>query len=118
MDKLQKYQQIIKEVLTNYNSMGLTDPNHIERREMRLLFDDEHARYQLLRSSWRGIKRFFHVIFHFEIIDEKIWVQHCATDYDIVEDLENKGVPKEDIVLAFLAPEVWKHSGYAAPAYP
>jgi len=94
MDKLQKYQQIIREVLTHYNSMGAVDPNHIERREMRL------------------------VIFHFEIIDEKIWVQHCATDYDIVEDLENKGVPKEDIVLAFLAPETWQHSGYAAPAYP
>jgi len=118
MDKLQKYQQIIKEVLTHYHSMGPVDPNHIERREMRLLFDDTHARYQVLRLGWRGIKSFFAVIFHFEIIGDKIWVQRSATDYDIVEDLELKGVPKEDIVLAFIAPQAWKDTEYAAPAYP
>ncbi len=118
MEKIQKYQRIIKEVLTNYNAQGPIDPVHPERREIRLVFDDEHARYQLLRLGWRGIHNYFAVIFHFEIMDEKIWVQRNMSDYDIVGEIEDKGVPKEDIVLAFLAPETWQHSGYAAPAYP
>ena len=29
------------------------------------------------------------------------------SDYDIIGDLEEKRVPKEDIVLAFLSPRMW-----------
>jgi len=118
MEKLHRYQGIIKDVLRDYSAQGPIDPNHPERREIRLLFDDEHARYQLLRLGWRDIHNFFAVIFHFEIIDEKIWVQRNMSDHDIIGDIEDKGVPKEDIVLAFIAPRERAYSEYAAPPYP
>ena len=53
------------------------------------------------------------VIFHFDIKDGKICVQRNISDYDIVGDIEEKGVPKSDIVLAFLSPRMRPYSGYA-----
>ena len=67
-----------------------------------------------MRIGWEGIKGIFLVIFHFAIIDNKIWIQRHISDYDIVGDLEEKGVPKEDIVLAFYAPKMRPFTGYAA----
>lgn len=114
MDKLLKYQNIIKEVFTEYTKRGAIDPNDPEKLETRLFFDDIHSRYQILRIGWRDIKGIFMVIFHFEIIDDKIWVQRNISDYDIVGDLEEKGVPKSDIVLAFLSPRMREYSEYAS----
>ena len=45
---------------------------------------------------------------------EKIWVQRNISDYDIVGDIENKGVPKSDIVLAFHAPQMRPFTEYAS----
>jgi len=114
MDKLLKYQNIIKEVFTAYTEQGAIDPNDPEKLETRLFFDDERSRYQVLRIGWEDIQGIFMVIFHFEIIDNKIWVQRNMSDYDIVGDLEEKGVPKSDIVLAFLSPRMREYSEYAS----
>ena len=114
MDKLLKYQQIIKEVFTNYTSQGASAPNAQEHRETHLLFDDERNHYQVLRIGWKGTKGTFLVIFHFSIINGKIWIQRNISDYDIVGDLEEKGVPKSDIVLAFLSPRMRPYTEYAA----
>jgi len=114
MDKLLKYQQFIKEVLTDYTQRGAVDPNHPEKIETRLFFDDERSRYQVLRIGWEDIQGIFMVIFHFEIIDNKIWVQRNMSDYDIVGDIEEKGVPKSGIVLAFLSPKMRPYTEYAS----
>ena len=63
---------------------------------------------------WRKDRQIFSVIFHFDIIDGKIWVQRNISDYDIVGDIENKGVPKSDIVLAFHAPQMRPFAEYAS----
>ena len=63
---------------------------------------------------WRKDRQIFSVIFHFDIIDGKIWVQRNISDYDIVGDIENKGVPKSDIVLAFHAPQMRPFTEYAS----
>ena len=54
------------------------------------------------------------VIFHFDIKDGKIWVQRNISDYDIVGDIEAEGVPKKDIVLAFLSPRMRPYTEYAS----
>ncbi|HAK77820.1 MAG TPA: XisI protein [Runella sp.] len=41
---------------------------------------------------------------HFDIKDDKIWIQQNWTDLLIDEGLIRKGVQKEDIVLGFLPP--------------
>ena len=113
MDKLLKYQTILKEILSEYVEQGAVDEKTKEHTETQLLFDDTHSRYQALRIGWEDAKGIFFVIFHFAIIDDKIWIQRHISDYDIVGDLEEKNVPKEDIVLAFYAPKMRPFTGYA-----
>lgn len=113
MDKLLNYQDILKQVLTNYVQQGATQANAPEHIETQLLFDDTHARYQVARIGWEGIKSIFLVIFYFEIKDEKIWVHRNISDYDIIGDLEVAGIPKTDIVLAFYSPRMRPYTDYA-----
>ena len=47
------------------------------------------------------------------IINGKIWIQKDATEEGIATDLENLGVPKDKIVLAFHSPTLRKYGEYA-----
>ncbi|MDZ7880155.1 MAG: element excision factor XisI family protein [Saprospiraceae bacterium] len=51
---------------------------------------------------------------HFDIINEKIWVQKNNTDWEVGDMLEERGVPKMDIVVGFLPPDLRTHTKYAA----
>jgi hypothetical protein len=50
---------------------------------------------------------------HLDIIDGKIWIQRDGTEDGIAYELEDAGVPKCDIVLAFHSEDVRPHTGYA-----
>ncbi|HFA47645.1 MAG TPA: XisI protein [Bacteroidetes bacterium] len=113
MDKLLKYKTLVKEVLASYARQGAVEPDSKEHLETQLLFDDTNLHYQVLRIGWQGIQNTFSVIFHIDIKDGKIWVQRNISDYDIIGDLEAKGIPKEDIVLAFYSPKMRPYTGYA-----
>lgn len=112
MEKVKRYRQILQEVLTEYSldKSGFQQPKEVETQ---LLFDTQNDHYQVLRVGWRKEKQVFLVIFHFDIKDEKIWLQQNVTDYDIVGDLEARGIPKSDIVLAFHSPHMRPFTGYA-----
>ncbi|MEZ4934662.1 MAG: element excision factor XisI family protein [Saprospiraceae bacterium] len=69
-----------------------------------LVIDREKDEYLLLWVGWTDIKYHHGLMFHFQIIDGKIWIHENRTDIDIVEVLTEKGVPKSDIVLGFVAP--------------
>jgi len=42
-----------------------------------------------------------------------IWIQRNGTDDGIAIELEQAGIPKENIVLGFHEPDVRQHTGYA-----
>jgi hypothetical protein len=50
---------------------------------------------------------------HLDIVDGKIWIQRDGTEDGIAYELEEAGVPKSDIVLAFHSEDVRPHTGYA-----
>lgn len=52
--------------------------------------------------GWQKGRRVYHTMMHFDIIDEKVWIQVNNTDRDLTAELINLGVSQEDIVLAFL----------------
>lgn len=111
MDKLIQQQQAIKNALTEYATTRrmANGPN----TEFQLIFDSEHDHYQLYRVGWEGLERVHYCVFHLDIKNGKIWAQEDATDYDIVGALEDSGVSKDDIVLAFHAPYKRPFTGYA-----
>jgi hypothetical protein len=112
MDKLTKYRSIVKEIFEYYSKTRIpangTDPG------FQLIFDEERGHYLLYRTTWKEeLRRVHFCIFHIDIINDKLWVQEDATDYDLVGELEDKGIPKSDIVLAFHAPYKRPYTGYA-----
>ena len=113
MDKIAEYRKIITEVLENYavaRPHNLRDPQALN---IQLLFDPKRDQYQVLGLGWRGEHQSFLVILHFAIQNGKIWLHRNVADYDILADIEARGVPKEDIVLAFQPPAMRPFTGYA-----
>lgn len=99
------------EYASNSGSLKPQSPDDVQ---IKVLIDEQNDHYQVLDIGWHNGKQVFLVIFHFDIIDGKIWLQRNISDYDIIEDIEAKGVPKSDIVLAFHSPEMRPYTDYAA----
>lgn len=106
MEKLEKYQLIIKGLLSEFAQINAGD---------QILADDNTHHYQLLRIG-EDLKKnyFFRVRMHFFINkDEKICILENRTDIEVADYLIEKGVPKLDIIPAFLPSEVRRLAGYA-----
>jgi len=110
MDKLNWYRQLIREsLLERAKSRSPNDPVKSET-----VFDRESDRYQLVSVGWKDSNtRIYGCVLHVDIIDGKIWVQHDGTEDAIAEQLVAKGVPKQDIVLAYHAPYLRQYTEYA-----
>lgn len=111
MDKVKKYQDIIIHFLEKYetenkNAFG----NDIKYR---IILDRNSNSFQLLSTGWKDNHYLFGPIFHFDIIDGKIWMQCNNTEYEVVDELMARGVDKQDIVLGFLPPYARQFSGFA-----
>ncbi|MDX2098213.1 MAG: XisI protein [Leptolyngbyaceae cyanobacterium bins.59] len=109
MDKLQKYRQIIRDLLT--------EQAHPYRQsqdvEAQIICDTEHDHYQLIYMGWDDQQRVFSLLLHFDIKDGKVWIQYNGTELAIAQLLMEKGVDKSDIVLGFHSPFKRQFSGYA-----
>src|SRR5947208_2665522 len=101
MAKLDDYRKHIREILEWHASF---DPPVADEYEVQLIFDSDRDRYLLLDVGWDDQTRIHNCILHLDVKDGKIWVQQDMTDPGVVERLMDRGVPKEDIVLAFHAP--------------
>lgn len=113
MDKVKKYQNIVLQFLNYYNEeSGGNRPDSTVKR--RILADFENNSFQLLAVGWRGHHYIFGPIFHFDIIDGKVWMQCNNTEWEAVDYLMEHGVEREDIVLGFIEPQARKFSGFAA----
>lgn len=75
--------------------------------------DEVHHHYQLVALGWEGNKRIFNLLYHLDIIGDKIWIQEDHTEDSIAEKLVEKGVSKKEIVLAYFPDFHRKHTEYA-----
>lgn len=113
MDKqIKPYRQIIIDLLQKYIHLPAINVGGDDVEEQ-LIVDEKRDHYQVLAIGWEDGKRVYYPVFHLDIRDGKIWVQEDATDSRIVDQLENEGVPKKDIVLAFMAPYKRSFTDYA-----
>lgn len=107
MDRVKRYREIILRELAEYSSWTHEDG---VRNEIVESTSGDH--FELVRVGWTKRGRVHYTMFHLDIIDGRIWVQHDATDRPIAEALARAGVPKSDIVLGFARPEVRELTGY------
>ncbi len=110
MDKVKKYQNIIIDFLKE--QAAPTKGMHPDiRREV--IIDKTSNNFQLLHVGWKEHHYQFFVAFHFSIINEKVWLQWNRTENEVVDYLQEKGIPKSDIVLGLKPPYVRPHTGFA-----
>ena len=111
MDRIAERKQIAREVLDEIAAIRTTS-----RFTMRTqyLFDDEHGQYMLHKYGWRGERRIYGVVAHLEIAaDGKIWIHHDGTGLDLAEMLMSRGVPQQEIVMAFHHELMRANTGFA-----
>ncbi|NEP85908.1 MAG: XisI protein [Okeania sp. SIO2C2] len=111
MDKLINYQNIIKQILTNYQTISaqIPDPDIDEI----LMFDDQRSQYLWFNIGWKNEKRIQAISVYIRIKNEKIYIEEDWTEEGMANELLSKNVPKEDIVLAFHDPETRKLTEFA-----
>lgn len=100
MEKVERYRQIIQEILQTYSDIKASN----EEVEAEAIFDIRRDRYQVTHVGWSNKRRVYGCILHLDIKNEKIWIQHDGTEGGIANELIGRGVPKEDIVVAFHSP--------------
>jgi hypothetical protein len=109
MDKLTHYRQAIQEILTAHSQI---QPAYGEI-QMKLVFDPNHDRYQLLRTGWQEERRVYGTLIHIDLEGNKIWIQYDGTEVGIANELTDRGIPKDDIVLAYHSPFMRQYDGFA-----
>ncbi|NBC09752.1 MAG: XisI protein [Bacteroidetes bacterium] len=112
MDKkpINKYDSILAKFLHHYAKLYNQQADGLNAK---VVIDREGGHYQLLNVGWLKDKYQFYIIFHFDIIDDKVWVQENRTDILVAQELVEQGIPKQNIVLGFQSPDVRALSGYA-----
>lgn len=112
MEKLKLYQDVVIDFMRRYldETGGNNDTDTIKRR---VLIDRINNSFQLLSAGWRGNHYIFGPIFHFDIIDGKVWIQCNNTEREIVDELMANGVDRQDIVLGFIPPLARPFAGFA-----
>ncbi|MGC1308835.1 MAG: XisI protein [Phormidesmis sp.] len=109
---VEKYQQYIREILSE-RAQRVSSQHQSREYEVQTIFDNQRGHYQLLYVGWRGNKRDFGCVLHLDVKNGKIWIQHDGTEVGIANQLTERGVPKQDIVLAFHEPEVRQFTDFA-----
>ena len=109
MDKIIQYRQIIRETLLAHSKIK---PAYGEI-EMEVLFDQERDRYQILRAGWLQKSRVYGILIHIDLKDNKVWIQYDGTEVGVANELLERGIPREDIVLAYHSPFMRQYDGFA-----
>ncbi|MEZ4620546.1 MAG: XisI protein [Caldilineaceae bacterium] len=98
--KIENYKKCVRDLLLPYESL------RTERSKVELIFDNERMRYMAVRVGWADRKRLHLCLVHIDICDGKIIIQCNNTEDLIITELEEMGVPRQDICSGFLPPEV------------
>lgn len=101
MERMNEYRKIIKEELNLW--AGYQNPDMPEI-EYQLVVDKAEEQFILLSVGWHNNTYVHNWLYHLQIKDNKIWIHEDLTDVGIAAVLEEKGVPKSDIVLGFVEP--------------
>ncbi len=109
MDKLEFYRTVIQSLLIAYAAVPIANG----AIDCYTVFDTKQDHYQVMNVGWDGYRRVYGCVLHLDIKQGKIWIEQNMTEMRIAEELVKQGVPKEDIVLGFQAPEIRQYTDYA-----
>jgi XisI protein len=99
MERIAFLQNTILQVLEEYLA-ELQQPAN-QHIQFTTIADTNKNHFQIIAMGWEGYKRIFNLLFHLDIIGDKVWVQEDKMEYSIAERLVEKGISKKEIVLAY-----------------
>jgi hypothetical protein len=109
MADVDTYRQLVQALLKNYAQVRPAT----ETAETELVMDTERDHYQLVNVGWDDERRIYGCTLHIDIKGDKVWIQHNGTEHHVAEDLAERGIPKEHIVLGFHSPYKRQFTDYA-----
>ena len=109
MVAMKNYKNIVRNLILE---IGETDRS-ADNWQTAIITDDEHGHYLLMKTGWFNNKRLYGPYLHIEVQDGKVLVHQNGTDIHIGHELHQRGIKKEDIVLAFQMPIKREYSGFA-----
>lgn len=109
MAKIDRYREVVKQVIHDHARHQLA----YGEIETQTIFDTEGDHYQLMHVGWHKKLRHYGCLIHIDIKNEKIWIQYDGTEVGVANELVALGVPKSDIVLAYLSSFARQHTEFA-----
>jgi len=109
MASLENYRDVVQQILREYS----THKPAYGDVEMELIFDHERDRYQLVCTGWSQKRRIYGSLIHIDIKGDKFWIQNDGTEVGIANLLVEKGIPKQNIVLAYQSPSLRPFTEFA-----
>jgi hypothetical protein len=92
MDRVNQYRQVVQDFLKDF---AADDP------EAQLIFDVERDHYLVMHNGWRGDYRIYGCAMQLDLVEGKVWIQHNSTEVSINQELIQRGIAPQDIVLGF-----------------
>lgn len=112
MGQVEKYKKITSEVLEKLEKDFNKYPD--DAIKYKFIADQEKGEYLLFRDGWEGPRRYYGCIVHVSVTESgKVWLQYDGTDLIIGQQLLDKGVQKNHLVLGFMSVTRRKDSEYA-----
>lgn len=108
MDRLEEYRMHVTDVIQRHAGYQVKYGDVT----LEAITDRDHDHYQVMMVGWDDNERVHSSVIHIDIIDGKIWIQEDATDVGIANEFIERGVPKQDIVLAFHPPYKRPYTGF------
>ena len=81
MERL-NYKEIVQRILESHAKNRSNS-----QTEVKLIFDTERDRYQVLNIGWQELTRIFGCIIYIEIKDGKIWIERDGTEIGVANEL-------------------------------
>ena len=108
MDTIESYRQIIQSLLTAYAAIPIANG----QIDCYTVFDTKQDRYLIINVGWDSYRRVYGCVLHLDIKNGKIWVEQNMTEMRVAQELVERGVAKEDIVLGFQIPQMRQYTDY------
>jgi len=93
MDRVAHYRHLIEAYLTEQAAIPFV-PTTLHYAPV---FDREREHYLLLVIGRDRQERVHRCDIHLAIIDGKVWLQELNADVDVLQDLQQAGIPAEDL---------------------
>lgn len=109
MAKVDHYRNLVEQVIREHARHQLSYGDI----EVQAIIDPVGNHYQLVHAGWHRKQRQYGCLIHIDLKDDKIWIQYDGTEVGVANELVALGVPKSDIVLAYLSPFARQHTEFA-----